>query len=471
MDACSHQDELSFCDIDGVYPASERANECIAPPSADACNRVEACPTADKPFCSDDSMGVCLECLNGEQCDSGEICNEAGECEAFACTQGSAGDDACAAVDASQPYCGPGDICVACIDNSHCPLASDSVCDDQDFQCRGCTAHPECTSLACGIDTGICADEADLVYVDKAGADGAICGTLESPCLTIATGLQRVIGNRNTIVVSVGSYNEAVTVTDKTVTIIGNGAVILNPQLPLSDSHAVEVTGTGDLTITSIEIAPTSANVNTDAVLCSGGTLKIEDSSVKGARDIGVIASDNCNLTITASTIADNGGGGILVDASNYSIVNNFIVDNVAGGVVSGFRAQATTTNTEQLEFNTFARNQRGGTTGFATVCEVSNLVAENNIYMLPDASVATLNVGCSHKFSLFDSADTTAPSTDDNASGIAVFVDPSSGNYHLQSGSPGINAADPAATLTTDFDGDERPQGGRHDMGADEAE
>ena len=43
-------------------------------------------------------------------------------------------------------------------------------------------------------------------------------------------------------------------------------------------------------------------------------------------------------------------------------------------------------------------------------------------------------------------------------------------GDYHLQSSSPCIDAADPAATLDVDIDGDIRPQGAAHDMGADEA-
>ena len=42
-------------------------------------------------------------------------------------------------------------------------------------------------------------------------------------------------------------------------------------------------------------------------------------------------------------------------------------------------------------------------------------------------------------------------------------------GNFHLKTTSPCKNTADPAATLEVDIDGDARPLGGRHDMGADE--
>ena len=48
-------------------------------------------------------------------------------------------------------------------------------------------------------------------------------------------------------------------------------------------------------------------------------------------------------------------------------------------------------------------------------------------------------------------------------------FVDAGHTNYHLSATSPVKDLADPAASITTDFDGDPRPQNGRSDMGADE--
>jgi hypothetical protein len=52
-------------------------------------------------------------------------------------------------------------------------------------------------------------------------------------------------------------------------------------------------------------------------------------------------------------------------------------------------------------------------------------------------------------------------------------FANTTTGDLHLQDGSPAIDAADPASDLTgpasIDFDGDHRPKGLHADIGADE--
>jgi hypothetical protein len=48
-------------------------------------------------------------------------------------------------------------------------------------------------------------------------------------------------------------------------------------------------------------------------------------------------------------------------------------------------------------------------------------------------------------------------------------FTAPAQNNFHLQVASPLRDAADPAATLADDIDGEARPQGSGRDVGADE--
>jgi hypothetical protein len=47
------------------------------------------------------------------------------------------------------------------------------------------------------------------------------------------------------------------------------------------------------------------------------------------------------------------------------------------------------------------------------------------------------------------------------------LFVNPSAGDFHLQAGSPAIDAGTMIALVATDFDGIPRPQGAAYDIGA----
>ena len=49
------------------------------------------------------------------------------------------------------------------------------------------------------------------------------------------------------------------------------------------------------------------------------------------------------------------------------------------------------------------------------------------------------------------------------------MFVNMAQSNYHIMSGSPCKDVADPGSTLNVDVDGDARPQGSGRDIGADE--
>src|SRR5439155_1767379 len=150
-----------------------------------------------------------------------------------------------------------------------------------------------------------------------------------------------------------------------------------------------------------------------------------------------------------------NSGWGIQLwhDATNETLVNSTIFGNLTGGIVVG---AGVGTDDNTVVNNNLVYNNPGtdggiveeGSTGTHNVY-TDNLVFGNtpvNI-SLQNGLTATGTVSANPQF-------------------VNYTGDPS-GNYHLQSSSPAINAGTSSNAPTTDYDGNTRPQGGAFDIGA----
>ena len=491
-------EERSFCDIDRAYPGTTLANECIARPSPEACNRAELCPAP--MHCTGEEMGICVECTKNLHCDGSLSCdprnNQCTTATIIACDPENNGDAECAAASDDLPFCGQDAICVGCLSDANCASnVAEAICDEVDFECRGCIENAECESGLCG-DEGTCAAEANIVYVnDATGLDSGNCGTASTPCKTVGAGIDQVAGLRNTVLIAAGTYAERIAIADTNLALVGQGDVVVRTSLALSE-QLVTVSGASAVVIENIEFGMLAAATGADMISCTNATARLElrDVVLRGADDVGVV-STGCDLVIRESTIAASGGvgvhvtdgtltlhatkiesnakGGVDIDGANYSLVNNFITKN--GGpasVTGGVRIEDTADRDEEFAHNTLAHNSRvsGAGIGSALRCEVADVVATNNIFMLEDSSTADLVSGCSTQYSLFDSSSTMAAGTG-NISQEAVFVDAEALDFHVVSGSPGTDDAVAIATIVSDIDGDPRPRGDGPDMGADETE
>jgi len=481
---CDRPDELgdkNFCDIDKLYPGTELEQTCIARPDPTACNRVEPCTDADKPYCDDVAFGVkgvCLECTGDEHC-PGASCDDSGSCAGFSCTPGAEGDGICLAADTTTPLCVEADTCGQCDgtdDATQCPSEALSVCDTQSYTCRGCTDHGECGSEACDIDAGTCLDEGTIVHVAASGGnDTPGCGSPASKCATIAFALSdRVDATRNTVIVAAGNYSEPLSITSGTVTILGRDEPVVNTSLNGANPAALTVSGTANLTLAGVHVIPASGTAGTDAIVCTGAgaTLSITRATVSNAEDLG-IAADNCSLTLSQSTVSKNGGGGLDLNNSSFTVENNFIAYN-GGSATNHSGVEFVGSGSPQLfNFNTVVGNQVASGTSGLSCNTISPVAATGNIIYseLGGASLSLAN-NCTHTYS-----DIKKPGIElepgvgnINENPLLVVDSAISGNYHLRAGSPCLDVADPAATLDIDIDGDTRPGNGRSDMGADEA-
>jgi hypothetical protein len=190
----------------------------------------------------------------------------------------------------------------------------------------------------------------------------------------------------------------------------------------------------------------------TVAVTCTGATLRLRRSTVVGNTGGGGVSISNCEFSLVNNVIALNGAA--------TSTVGGVQVSSIAGTGLHEFQFNTVTANTATSNVNT----------GLECGLISTALAFANNIVYGNQVSGTGAQVGgdadCAWTYS--DIGPQTVVATG-NINADPQFVDAGNRDYHLMSGSPAVNAADSAATVDRDLDGDMRPQGSGPDMGADE--
>ena len=383
-------------------------------------------------------------------------------------------------------------VCVACTpqEAAACDGAT-PVCGD-DRACRACAAHPECAASNACLPDGSCAIAADVAYVAPTGT-GTTC-TQAEPCGTVAAALAT---DRPYVKLAAGltKDSQVTTIDGRVVTLLGDPGAILDrdgdgPILVVRSTGAdvqivgLRITGaSGVAGANGIELQPNGgapkltlhrATIDSNqgiGISATGGTLTVTQSSISGNTGGGISATGG-TLTARQSTISGNTGGGISITNAQFDLENNIIASN--GGPATGFggvRIDQVGAGTRRFEFNTVTNNNgaAGTTTGVVCTLVTQPITFSNNIVFDNQIGAARTQVGgvnCSWTYS------NIGP---DGVAGVGninmdpLFVNPAQNNFHLTSASPAKDAADPAATLAVDIDGDARPQGVARDMGADE--
>jgi hypothetical protein len=274
-----------------------------------------------------------------------------------------------------------------------------------------------------------------------------------------------------------GTIDEAVTITGQVVTILADP----DAELTRSTGTGAILTVSGDgATVAIYDLSISNAPNNASGIglvipAASGApTVSLMRATVSNNPGGGISTSGG-TLTIERSTISGNTGGGISLSSTAFTIVNNFITGNGGPtGLIGGIDlATVATTGAHQLDFNTIANNDGAATVNTGINCGTVTMpiAFDSDIVYGNTVSSGGGQIGgssnCSASYSDISGSGTAPGSGNINAD--PLFVSVVNGNYHLTAGSPCINAADPAATVDVDFDGDTRPQGSGRDIGADE--
>jgi hypothetical protein len=353
-----------------------------------------------------------------------------------------------------------------------------------DGSCRGCAQDSECVSLTCLPDRA-CAPLLDVLYVSPDATDLATCMPDDHCSLARALGL--VDGTKATIRLDPAVYSLAATLTlPNDLHLVGRDAVIDrsagSPGATLNVPPAANITidyltvkggdGTSGHGIVCLTATLTLRQVTVQdnggaGVLASDCMLAIADSRIVTNQDVG-ISQSNGSLALTRSVVRGNAGGGLVLLRAGYDLENDVIAGNggpgsaVGGMLLSGIAAAAS----HVFAFNTVAQNQAGTAGGVACASLTSPVAMTSSIVFGNGGGVQVEGSGCQWTYS--DLGPVAVAGTG-NLSSDPQFVDPAHNDFHLQVSSPARDAADPAATLAVDIDGETRPQGAGRDMGADE--
>jgi hypothetical protein len=373
------------------------------------------------------------------------------------------GDEECAA---PTPVCdlAGSRVCVECTPEQSGQCTGDRPVCGADHVCRGCAAHAECPSAVC-VPEGACAVEAQVAYVDPGGTDNTAC-TAAAPCTSIA----KALATGRPYLKLHGATDEAVVIDNRSVTILGDPDAILSRTTP---GIVLEIRGASRVEIHDLVISGGTGTGGIGISIPAGGApfVTLVRATVRNNAGGGVVAAAG-TLVARRSMFLANGGGGISLTNTEFDLENNVIARN--GGLFTEFGGVVVSqisTGSRRLEFNTITQNDgmTGATTGVVCSLIGQPITFSSNIIYANRALGGGAQVGGSNCAWTYSDIGPGSLGGLGNLDIDPRFVAPMLDDYHLGAGSPVIDRADPAATLSIDLDGEARPQGAGRDIGADE--
>ncbi|MBN1180140.1 MAG: right-handed parallel beta-helix repeat-containing protein, partial [Anaerolineae bacterium] len=210
-------------------------------------------------------------------------------------------------------------------------------------------------------------------------------------------------------------------------------------------------------------------------------TLPSHHTTILDAQDAGrvIYAANDTEIFVQIENLhirngtAANGGGVYLGPTVVASLYNNVIYDNAASNSGGGIYFAGTANVQHNVIYNNTAAFG-GGAYADGTLT-LGNSVVANNTASTGGGGVF-VHTGEDFTFdynNLYNNTpghyggDAVEGATDLHVA--PQFADAAGGDFHLAFDSELVNRADPASTLSDDFEGDARPQGSRSDVGADE--
>lgn len=369
--------------------------------------------------------------------------------------------------------------CFECAEDDQCP-ANKPVC-DASGSCRTCAFDDECAGRVC--DAGMCVAESGVLYAATGGAENGGC-LQSAPCsvsraLSIATSAPAL----RLVRMLPGAYAQGLVLdaaTSAPLRIVATGASI-------AAMIGIKVSNGASAVIRGLSITGLDRGVTCGAGGQTRSSLLLEDVSIS-AGDVftNIVIVENCTVTHRRGVIDTKGSNGSAISLSDGG---SFVGDRlfVRGQNQPGVGAFATNVNLRLtnsiLERITLllvtsdlsppgsslmlGNNTLIGTSPDCASRNNRTVVYDNNIMLGENTTNVVTGNGCTLSNNVLHPQAMSYPG---NILANPQLEDITAGNYRPKATSPAIDAARPTgnfASVTSDYEGTERPQGVANDIGA----
>lgn len=148
----------------------------------------------------------------------------------------------------------------------------------------------------------------------------------------------------STIQVQAGTYNEHVTILNKTLSLIGDGSnnTIIQGNITILAAKVVSVTGFAvqgqgiqllASTVISLSNNVVASSISDGISILNSASVAARGNVIRGNRGSGVVVTFGSSVSLDNNSITGNGGDGISVGASQVDLRDNVIVNNDGCGV------------------------------------------------------------------------------------------------------------------------------------------
>lgn len=350
-------------------------------------------------------------------------------------------------------------------------------------------AHSECASDVC--EAGVCVSESVIAYASPTGSSTSAC-THDMPCL-FARALAVVDATRHVIKLLPGTHPAP-----PNPSFAGNFSLDIYGPATIGGPFTMAQQASGTATVLRFNDVSTMSNIYCNGFSLATPVPSMELNRVNVLYDNAdtfalAVGASHCKVALRESRlhVTDISSPVLGLSTGAEAVVDRSELQGAASSTQGAALVQVFDTSRLQM-FNSILRDANGGTgavifsatpsTGnniaFSTFynavlkCPSGNLAltSNSNIYV-NEASGAPADTvtgtACKHDYDLIKPQTTAPTGTGNIRNNDPLFANKATGDFHLLTGSPAIDAADPSATEAQDFDGTSRPQGAGRDIGA----